>query len=80
MYNNKSGLETTCKGEIDMEVQIFIKGKKEPLSYKGDRIDVLDFEMNDTKYKQIRYFSFKKGMSKSEFIQENLIDRIVNKK
>jgi len=64
-------------GEIDMEVQIFIKGKKEPLVYRGDRIDVLDFEMDDIKYKQIRYFNFKKGMSKSEFIQENLINKIV---
>lgn len=63
-----------------MEVQIFIKGKKEPLSYKGDRIDVLDFEMNNTKYKQVRFFNFKKGMSKSEFIQEDIINRIVDKK
>ncbi len=62
-----------------MEVQIFIKGKKEPLSYKGDRIDVLDFEMNNTKYKQVRFFNFKKGMSKSEFIQADLINRIIDK-
>lgn len=60
-----------------MEVKIFVKGKKEPLVYKGDRIDILDFEMDDIKYKQIRYFNFKKGMSKSEFIQKNLINRIV---
>lgn len=63
-----------------MEVQIFIKGKKEPLSYKGDRIDILDFEIDNMKYKQIRYFNFKKGMSKSEFVQENLINRIVTNK
>lgn len=62
-----------------MEVKIFIKGKKEPLVYKGDRIDVLDFEIENIKYKQIRYFNFKKGMSKSEFVQENLINRIVTK-
>lgn len=60
-----------------MEVKIFVKGKKEPLVYKGDRIDILDFEMDDIEYKQIRYFNFKKGMSKSEFIQKNLISRIV---
>lgn len=60
-----------------MEVQIFIKGKKEPLIYKGDRIDILDFEIDNMKYKQIRYFNFKKGMSKSEFVQENLINKII---
>lgn len=60
-----------------MEVQIFIKGKKEPLIYKGDRIDILDFEIDNINYKQIRYFNFSKGMSKSEFVQSNLINRIV---
>ncbi|MCT4564524.1 MAG: hypothetical protein N4A68_09490 [Maledivibacter sp.] len=63
-----------------MEVKIFIKGKREPLIYKGDRIDVLDFEIDNIKYKQIRYFNFKKGMSKSEFVQEDLISRIVENK
>lgn len=46
-----------------MEVSITIKGKREPLVFKGDRIDILDFEMEGKKYKQIRYF--KKGFSKS---------------
>lgn len=69
--------EMRKKEEIDMEVQIFLKGKKEPLIYKGDRIDILDFEMDHIKYKQIRYFYFKKGMSKSEFVQEDLINKIV---
>lgn len=57
-----------------MEVLIYIKGKKEPISYSGDRIDVLDFEMNNIKYKQIRYF--KKGFSKSELIDASLITKI----
>lgn len=61
-----------------MEARIFVKGKKEPLIYKGDRIDILDFEIDNVKYKQIRYFNFKKGMSKSEFVQENLIKKIVH--
>ncbi|SHE73261.1 hypothetical protein [Clostridium fallax] len=61
-----------------MEIKIFIKGKKEPLIYKGDRIDILDFEMNGTKYKQIRYF--RKGFSKSELIDSKLINKIVEDK
>lgn len=54
-----------------MELSITLKGKKEPIIFKGDRIDVLDFEMQGVKYKQIRYF--RKGFSKSEYIQSNLI-------
>lgn len=54
-----------------MELSITLKGKKEPMIFKGDRIDVLDFEMQGVKYKQIRYF--RKGFSKSEYIQSNLI-------
>ncbi|MPQ42711.1 hypothetical protein [Clostridium tarantellae] len=57
-----------------MEVLIYVKGKKEPIIYKGDRIDLLDFEMNGVKYKQIRYF--RKGFSKSELIDESLITKI----
>jgi hypothetical protein len=60
-----------------MEVRIFLKGQKEPVVYKGDRIDVLDFEMNDTKYKQIRYF--RKGFSKSELVEQSVINKIENK-
>lgn len=60
-----------------MEVHIFVKGNKEPVIYKGDRIDVLDFEMNGVKYKQVRYF--RKGFSKSELIEETMIAKIVNK-
>ncbi|WP_297518371.1 hypothetical protein [uncultured Clostridium sp.] len=57
-----------------MEVKIYLKGKKEPLIYKGDRIDVLDFEMDNVKYKQVRYF--KKGFSKSELIEVAMITKI----
>ena len=38
-----------------MELRIQVKGKNEPIVFKGDRIDVLDFQMNGVKYKQIRY-------------------------
>ena len=60
-----------------MEVQIFLKDKKEPIIYTGDRIDVLHFEMNGINYKQIRYF--RKGFSKSELIEEKIITNIVEK-
>lgn len=60
-----------------MEVQVFLKGEKEPVIYKGDRIDVLDFEMSGIKYKQIRYF--KNGFSKSELVEEKIINKIVTK-
>ncbi|MGL5615097.1 MAG: hypothetical protein ACRDD2_02535 [Sarcina sp.] len=61
-----------------MEILIELKGSKDVISYKGDRIDVLDFQMDGVKYKQIRYF--RKGFSKSELIEENLIKSIKEKK
>ena len=61
-----------------MELIITIKGQKDPLIFKGDRIDVLDFEMEGIKYKQIRYF--KKGFSKSQYIDASLITKIKEKK
>ncbi|WP_315081694.1 hypothetical protein [uncultured Clostridium sp.] len=57
-----------------MELQVYLKGKKEPLIFKGDRIDVLDMELQGKKYKQVRYF--RKGFSKSEYIESSLITRI----
>lgn len=60
-----------------LEVHVFFKGEKEPAIYSGDRIDVLDFEMNGVKYKQIRYF--RKGFSKSELIETDRISRITSK-
>ena len=58
-----------------MKIKISIKGQKEPIIYSGDRIDVLDFEMNGEKYKQIRYF--RKGFSKSELVKSDLVVKIV---
>ena len=58
-----------------MELYVYLKGTKEPIIFKGDRIDVLDFEMNGINYKQIRYF--RKGFSKSEYIEQTLIKRMV---
>lgn len=63
-----------------MEVKVYIKGKKEPLIYKGDRIDILDFKIDNIDYKQIRYFNFKKGISKSEFVQKDIIKKIVEER
>ncbi|MBI6874338.1 hypothetical protein [Clostridium aciditolerans] len=60
-----------------MEIHVFLKKQKEPVVYNGDRIDVLDFEMTGVKYKQIRYF--KKGFSRSELIEKNIINKIVEK-
>jgi len=57
-----------------MELHIIVKGKKEPIVFTGDRIDVLDFELEGVKYKQIRYF--RRGLSKSEYILEKLITKI----
>lgn len=57
-----------------MEIHIFLQGSKDPVIFKGDRIDVLDFEMNGTKYKQIRYF--KGGFSKSQLIESKIIKTI----
>ena len=57
-----------------MQVLVYLKGKKEPVIYSGDRIDILDISMNGVDYKQIRYF--RKGFSKSEYIQSNLIIKI----
>ena len=61
-----------------MELLVYVKGRRDPFTYSGDRIDVLDFEMNGIKYKQIRYF--RKGFSKSEYIDESLIKRITEVK
>ena len=57
-----------------MEINVYLKNKKDPIKYTGDRIDVLDFEMDNVKYKQIRYF--RKGFSNSELIMSDLIVKI----
>ena len=57
-----------------MEVHIYLKGKVEPTIFIGDRIDILDITLEGKKYKQIRYF--RKGISKSQYISVNLINKI----
>ena len=57
-----------------MELHIYLKGKKEPTIFQGDRIDVLDMKLEGKDYKQIRYF--RKGISKSQYIRIDLINRI----
>lgn len=60
-----------------VEVEVFFTGQKKTVIYKGDRVDVLDFEMNGIKYKQIRYF--RKGFSKSELVEADKINKIVTR-
>ena len=57
-----------------MQVLVYLKGKKEPVIYSGDRIDILDFSMNGVDYKQIRYF--RKGFSKSVPVEKKIISKI----
>ena len=58
-----------------MKIKVIVKGQKDPIIYSGDRIDILDFEMNGEEFKQIRYF--KKGFSKSELLKADLITKVV---
>ena len=57
-----------------MELHIYLKGKKEPNIFTGDRIDILDINLEGKDYKQIRYF--RKGISKSQYISADLINKI----
>lgn len=57
-----------------MELHIYLKGKKEPTIFTGDRIDILDMNLEGKDYKQIRYF--RKGISKSQYISVDLINKI----
>ncbi|MGY0374916.1 hypothetical protein [Clostridium sp. JNZ J1-5] len=57
-----------------MKMEIFLKNSREPISFDGERIDVLDFENAGVKYKQIRVF--RKLISKSYYIEENQISKI----
>ena len=57
-----------------MQVLVYLKEKKEPVIYSGDRIDILDFSMNGVDYKQIRYF--RKGFSKSVLVEKKIISKI----
>lgn len=57
-----------------MEIHVFLKGKSEPTIFKGERIDILDIELQGKKYRQIRYF--RNGVSKSQYISIDLIKQI----
>lgn len=57
-----------------MKVSIFIKGRRDPVVYEGERIDIMDFNLENIEYKQIR--CFKKGRSQSELILSDLIIKI----
>lgn len=57
-----------------MEVKVYLKGKKEPVIFKGDRVDLLDITLQGIEYKQIRFF--RKGFSKSEYIDKRIITKI----
>lgn len=59
-----------------MKVSIFLKGRKDPIIYEEEKIDIVDFNLNGVEYKQIRCFN-KKGSSKSELIVKDLITKIV---
>ena len=59
-----------------MKVLIYLKGKKDPIIYEGDRVDVVDLNLNGVDYKQVRYF--RKGISRSELIVSDLISKIKN--
>lgn len=58
-----------------MKIKVVIKGQKDSIIYYGDKIDILDFELNGEVFKQIRYF--RKGFSKSELLKSDLITRII---
>ncbi|WP_194190443.1 hypothetical protein [Clostridium chrysemydis] len=57
-----------------MKIRVSLKGTREIKEYDGDRIDILDFNMNGDLYKQIRIF--KNGFSKSEYIKNDIINWI----
>lgn len=61
-----------------MKFEIILKGKKDPVSFEGDKIEVLDIQIEGKDYKQIRVF--RGGFSKSEYIGKNLIKSIRERK
>ena len=61
-----------------MKLEVYVNGLNEPYEFVGDRIDVLDFELDGDKFKQIRYYDFNRG-SESQFIKSELINKIVEK-
>ena len=59
-----------------MEVEVKLKNG-ETVKFTGDRVDVLDFENEGINYKQIRYF--RKGFSKSVYIEKESIKNIMER-
>ena len=59
-----------------MNLYVYLYGIKDPVVYEGEKIDVVDFNLDGIDYTQIRYF--KKGSSKSELILKKLIVNIKN--
>ena len=57
-----------------MQVDVYLKSSRDPMIFTGDRIDILDIELQGIKHKQIRYF--RKLVSKSIYIKESDISRI----
>lgn len=57
-----------------MEIKLALKGNREYRIITGDRIDVLELELEGVPYTQIRVF--KKGFSKSEYVRTDLIQFI----
>lgn len=57
-----------------MEIKLALKGIREHRIISGDRVDVLEIEIEGIAYTQIRVF--KKGFSKSEYVKTDLIQFI----
>jgi hypothetical protein len=57
-----------------MQINVFVKKSKEPIEFRGDRIDIKDYTSDGVKYKQVR--TFKKGFSKSVYIEADNIVKI----
>lgn len=60
-----------------VKVEIKMNKSKEVIEITGDRVDILDFEMNGVEHYQIRYF--RKGFSKSVYIDKKDVKKIIKK-
>lgn len=63
---------------VNMKLEVYVKGVNEPYQFEGDKIDVLDFQLDGDEFKQIRYYDFNRG-SESQFIKSELISKIIHK-
>ncbi|WBW98520.1 hypothetical protein [Oceanirhabdus sp. W0125-5] len=59
------------------KVQVYLKNIKEPTEISGDRIDILEYEREGVEYYQIRYF--RRGFSKSVYIEKDDVKKIIEK-